>query len=474
MSNNPLDQLKKVVAAAQEVVQDPRNMQPPGVGSPVAYYLHDKAKFVFKGRNSDSWNAETIGRYVAHLTNVHEGWGLGPKTIARMTVYAESHMKIDYMGQVAGKREGFFEENGLRFLVTRGVNLIKPEEGRWDLLRKVLWLAFAASETPEIGAAQLTHLYSWLRRSYASLDAGVVTNQQALLILGARNSGKSFIQHKIITPILGGQEVKAFDYFTGRTDFNGEFLEATHLFFDDNRMMSDRQSREAFAGRVKEFTVPVGVTRYHGKGEKALSLRAMHRVTGAANLDAADLRALPEISESLGDKISMLRASPFEMPVPNKEICERIRVEEQLEAELPAFIWWLMNVFQIPAPDKGDEAEATRFGFASFKHPELVAAVKSESAEAGLMDIIDMHYFRPINESIAGVAKTPFKEICVSRRELRNELLGSDVRFVAARARQLVWHESSLLPMLKVLDGGRVKHSRKGWVIVPPPDEEEV
>ena len=471
---DPLTALKKAVAAAQEVVLDPSTMSEPGPGSPLAYYLHEKSKFVFMGAGSDSWNVMDIGRYNAHLSNRNQGFGLGPKTVLGIPCYCEKNLKIDYVGQVAGKREGFFEENGTRFLVTRGVRLLKPEEGRWDLWEKILHLVFAASESPEVGQAQLTHIHSWLKRSYMSLVAGVVTNQQALIILGNADSGKSLIQHKLITPILGGQEVKAFDYFTGRTDFNGEFIEATHLFCDDNRMMSDRQSRESFAGRIKEFTVPVGITRYHAKGATAVSLRTMHRVSVMQNLDTADIRSLPELSHSLGDKISLLRASSFMIPVPNREICERIRVEEQLEAELPAYIWWLLNVFQIPAPAEGEEAEATRFGFASFKHPELIAAVKSESAEAGLLDIIDMHYFRAVNESLPGVTGVAFKEMNVSKRVLRDDLLGSDNKFVANRARQLIWHSSALHPLLKALesDSGRVKKARRGWTIQPPSEED--
>lgn len=109
---DPLTALKKAVAAAQEVVLDPSTMTEPGPGSPLAYYLHEKSKFVFMGAGSDSWNVMDIGRYNAHLSNKHQGFGLGPKPFLVFPVTARRTSRSTTLVRWQGSERGFSRKMG--------------------------------------------------------------------------------------------------------------------------------------------------------------------------------------------------------------------------------------------------------------------------------------------------------------------------------------------------------------------------
>lgn len=77
----------------------------------------------------------------------------------------------------------------------------------------------------------------------------------------------------------------------------------------------------------------------------------------------------------------------------------------QLEAELPAFMHWLLNVYEIP------DALYGRFGVQHFQHPDIRAVLFDLSAEATLMEQIERTCFNMVTGFWHGTASDLFSEL---------------------------------------------------------------
>lgn len=55
---------------------------------------------------------------------------------------------VGYSGALAGRPEGFYEENGLRLLVTSSPQIIEAQEGGWDMLNTFLTNLLAGPDEP--------------------------------------------------------------------------------------------------------------------------------------------------------------------------------------------------------------------------------------------------------------------------------------------------------------------------------------
>jgi hypothetical protein len=129
---------------------------------------------------------------------------------------------VSYVGPLAGRALGYFDENGTPFLVTSSPSFITPASGEWktidQLFKNLLW-----GDAEPCGKEQQTVFFGWLQISFKAVRAGKFQPGQALAFAGPIEAGKSLTQ-KLITLILGGRSAKAAPYLQGRTDFNSELF----------------------------------------------------------------------------------------------------------------------------------------------------------------------------------------------------------------------------------------------------------
>lgn len=104
---------------------------------------------------------------------------------------------LDFAGPLSGHKRGLLKINGRQVLVTRSYELIKPRQGDWSTLDKFL--------TGLLGEKQSAIFSCWLKLAYEALSSDKRRPGQALFVAGPRNSGKSFLQNHVITPVLGGR-----------------------------------------------------------------------------------------------------------------------------------------------------------------------------------------------------------------------------------------------------------------------------
>jgi hypothetical protein len=320
----------------------------------------------------------------------------------------QDYRDVQYSGALAGRKSGFYEENGVRLLVTSDPKLIAAVKGEWPTLKAFVTNLVSGGNEPW-GDRQLSTLFGWLKIAIQALRVGQFQPGQALTFAGPVNCGKSLLQSGI-TEILAGRSAKAALFLQGRTDFNSELFGAEHLVLEDEAASTSHQARAMLGSQIKAITVN-RVHPCHGKRRDIVNLCPWWRLSISCNDRPDKLLILPPLSDDISDKIILLRSSSFVMPMPTETSDEKEAFWNVLKAELPAFLWWLEYVFEIP-----EALRSSRFGVVEFHHPELLAALDELSPSHALEELIDQaKIWGAVDESWEGTAL-----------ELRAALLNDD------------------------------------------------
>lgn len=288
---------------------------------------------------------------------------------------------IQYAGPLAGYREGFYEILGQRILVTRGPHFIEPKPGPWPLIQSLVEGLYKHADVD-----QTVYIYGWLQNAINSLRKGIRKPGQVLTFVGPPDCGKSFFQ-KRITHLLGGRVAKPYQYMTGSTPFNGHLFGAEHLMIEDEVANTHIHARMTMGGKFKEFTVN-DVQNCHAKNRQALSLEPLWYVTNSLNDTGEDLLILPPITDSIADKITLLKAAPYKLPISTASTEESNLYVKSFQAEFPQFLYFILNEFVIPS-----HLVSNRFGIKHYHHPEILKELDGTAPEIKLMNMIDKTIF---------------------------------------------------------------------------------
>ena len=419
-----------------------------------AYYDLDRKEFLVENREG-IWISHNETQFKRHLRSI----GYSTKTADSLVSPAERVMldlidrkSVSYAAPLSGRRSGFYHEGGVRFLVTESHRLADPEEGG---IPNILAIVQGLLGGEDYGEQQVGLFLGWLRAAVQSLRAGIARPGQALAIAGPADCGKSLLQ-KIITVALGGRSAKAALFLTGRTPFNAELFEAEHLMLEDESMSPDIRSRRALADAIKAIVVNE-VHSCHRKQRTAVNLRPWWRLSISVNDDPEAMNVLPPLDDNIADKVTLLKARRFEMPMPGETLEERREFWATVEDEVPKLIHYLEST---ETPEKLVDR---RYGVISWHHPDLVEDLHQLSGEQHLLDLIDRAIFEsPTSGDWAG-----------THDELKAKLL--DDQGTSREAGKLLdWRNATgtLLGKLAKKKPDRVKEKRtaqkRTWVITPP------
>jgi hypothetical protein len=205
---------------------------------------------------------------------------------------------VEFSTPLAGYSKGVYSFDGRRVLVVNSPNIIGPTKGGWSTIRTLLVQMF--------GEFQLQYLYGWLQIAYTALVSGEFTPGQVLVLVGAADCGKSFLQNKIITPLLGGRSAKPYQYMTAQTSFNSDLFKGEHLIIADETPATDYDSRCAFGAGIKNI-VAEPMQRLHAKGKDAMMLEPFWRVSMSLNDEPENLMVLPPYNDSIKDKLILFK-----------------------------------------------------------------------------------------------------------------------------------------------------------------------
>jgi len=284
---------------------------------------------------------------------------------------------------LCGRHSGFYEESGIRYLVTNSPSFIKEQKGSFPTIERIL-----RGTLPD--EYELELFLGWVSAAMKDLRNGgrrcaLFRPAQSLFIAGTSGSGKSLILEKMIRPLLSGRMALADDYFKPNANgFNADLYEAELLALDDSPIpSSSHKKRYEFSEKMKSINVSSS-GRLEKKGVDATSIRPWWRFVRCMNDGESYLATLPLFDDGVEDKWILLHS-------PNKMshywpgyIAEK--VEEEIEKELNAFAFYLLHEHQVreECRDQGG-----RYPVRTYKNKNLLESIHEGSPEQTLMRHID-------------------------------------------------------------------------------------
>ena len=427
---------------------------------PEAYFDQLRNMFILRDASGEHM-LQNESQMARHLRLAGFSGKVGKNETASPVDYAlgfiQNKRNVHFAGPLAGYGEGMREFGGKRVLVTVGPKIIVPVEGNFETLKALF--------EGVLGEEQAVFFYGWLKVAFESLRRQEPRPGQALVFCGPADCGKSLIQN-LGTEILGGRAAKPYQTMTGGTAFNADLFGAEHLTVEDEQPSTDIRARRNFGNQIKMVTVNEW-QRLHAKHRDALMLKTLWRLTVSINDEAENLLVLPPLDDSVRDKMTIFHAkrpeAGFDTATPEK----RAAYWAKLTGELPAFLFWLTEEFQIPA-----ELSCTRFGIKGYLNPEIVQALSEQAPEVQLLRLIDACFFTPPVIIGGGqVTSANTGEIRMTAEEIASAMTGACSNVQHEARRLLSWNGAcgTYLGRLKILHPERVRRERSSqsrvWVL---------
>ena len=327
---------------------------------PEYYFLPDKNCYYAKNADGD-WmplkHADIITRLEQRGLSNRVPRGAPPGTVSEvraMTTRIQDYQSVSTVVELGWEPAGVRIVEGEKLLVTRGCTLRRAIQGKFEIIEELL--------VNMLGKEQLQYFYGWLHTAIAGLYKDEMRLYgQALVFCGPADCGKSLVQNRIITPLLGGRSGRPISWLSNASQFNSHLFRAVHLIMEDDNYETDHRSRQAFAASVKRITANVEQS-YHKKNLPEQTMKPYWRLSISLNNEENNLAVLPELDPSLEDKLIVFKCERNEMPVPTRGPGRTLEVA--IEEELPAFLHYLRHEHNITP-----EFASKRYGIKAFVHP---------------------------------------------------------------------------------------------------------
>lgn len=423
--------------------------------------------------SGEEWLPEP-GKGIARLlriNGVHTRGGAGRthSQADEVMQYVHDFRHVSFAGPLAGKKAGVFMLDGGRpVIVTNSFDFVEPAPGECPLHRKLLETVLRTDEID-----QTLWVYAWLKTSRATLKAGTARPAPWLVFAGPSNCGKSFIQHSVLSPMLGGssRHNDPRDWMFDRTQHNADLIGAEHLILGELPAGLDHESRSNLAEKMKQIVV----NRWHrvrAMNQDGFFLPVFWRASLSMNDSVERLKRLPPLSSDFADKVILLACESRQLPMPTDTDDDWLEFERALAMERAAFAHFIDNEFEIPESMRRTK-DAARYGFDGFHHPRLVASLFEQETESSLLYMIDGDLFT--GEGTRQCDGNTFKDSWGwSPSEKLAEILRESGRF-GNQARVLLKYPNACGLYLKKLSDKfpkrfESKHTNRGnlWLIRPP------
>jgi hypothetical protein len=347
-----------------------------------AYYDAERKEYLVQN-SGGRWLSLAEGGFKRRLRSMgykSKPEGAPVSEVESVMLELQDKRDVSFAAPLAGYESGFYEENGVRFLVTESPRLIIPQPGEWPTIRAFLDGLLASAGEPH-AVTQSAVFRHWLSRGVQTLYTRRFAPGQALAVAGPIDCGKSFLQNHIITPVLGGRAAKAALYMQGKTPFNGDLFSAEHLMLEDESSDTAISARLALASHLKQICVNE-LQPCHRKHRTIVNLKPWWRLTISLNDESERLLVLPPLADDVRDKIILLRATKFPFPMPMGTLEERHAFRDTLTREMPYFVHHLLNLRTPPA------WHDDRYGVKTWHHPGLVKALDELAPERHLWELV--------------------------------------------------------------------------------------
>tara|TARA_Y100000593_G_scaffold85341_1_gene162246 strand:- start:883 stop:2994 length:2112 start_codon:yes stop_codon:yes gene_type:complete len=308
--------------------------------------------------------------------------------------------------------------HGKKYLNTSRVRVMQPadEAQEWEVnfpfVAKLLMGVY--------GQKQLEYWLAWASRFYKGAYSGRPEAGHALFTIGDPGVGKTFINSGILGPLFGG-EVACGPFLMGETNFNSSLFERGIWTIDDRVPASDSKKYQHYTSTIKSIVANASFT-VDEKYQKAAYIPWTGRLSVTANYTQEDIRMIPELNESVKDKVMVFRGYSHDVTFgsrqENYETCQR---------ELPYFARYLLDL-DIPDELKG----SNRFGVESYINRQVEAYTLNNGPHAyflELLEIFEDDYFTgPLGENQWTGSATEFMKQLSCLDGANNFLKGVDAQ----------------------------------------------
>lgn len=282
---------------------------------------------------------------------------------------AKQEWHVHAAGAFAGYLKADTYQVGIdRVLITRNIPLVQPVLGNCDLTKEFLSLAFPKPD-------QVEAFHGWMQNAQNALRNGTPGDWkpgQCLVMIGDSGIGKTALQ-KLITNMFTGRGTDPALYMTDRTAFNTQMGVSEHWCLSDPRGKNSKD--RSFLGELKKSVADSDLP-WHSKGKDLITIPTFRRLTVSLNPDNEALQILQGMADSDLDKLIILDfEEPGVLRPDHKNGFKYPEWKKHLTAEIPAYLEWVINTFQVPTHMFHD-----RYGIV-FHNPDVEPAIAAASAD---------------------------------------------------------------------------------------------
>ena len=308
-----------------------------------------------------------------------------------LTVSAENG--VDYAGLIAGWKPGYYERDGTRYLISREIPPLSVASDFESLriscptLFRLIRGLFDGydDDNPDLKVRQSVLFLAWWRHTYVNLghrtgDMGL--RGLALVLAGDAGCGKTLLK-EFMKLSMGDKEAQPYRWFTGQEQFNGNLMQAPLWTVDDEQADTSFPARNHFGAKIKLCVANAGVP-FRGMHRDELTLYPFRRIIICVNREPERLMVLPPLVADVVDKMLVLKCYNNKVcnDLRNKTGAEKDAFFQTVVKELPHFLFWLSEVWKVPADMVG------RFGVPHYCHPEIERELFTLSPNQRLWDMI--------------------------------------------------------------------------------------
>lgn len=356
------------------------------------YYYHKGNNFYTRD-NLETWIHLDRTSLRSHLAEQgYRDTKLDGELLAPMDqVINNIQMDKNVMGVISGasgRHAGVYEENGERVIVTKSPTLMKPRRGQWSIIDQFLTGMLGGLDQKDI-------FYGWLSSGIKDLRnsgkrSAIWSPAQMLHIAGSKNAGKTLLLKVILTPLFGNRAACADPLFKKFPDtHNADTFGCELLYLDDSPVLeTSHQFRQEFGERIKSHVVGVGGGLREMR-QSRINIRPWWRFVRLMNLEPATLATVPPLDDGIADKLIIFRAeSMTDGPLGHRMGTPGWfdQLEKEMTTELPAFLHYLLNEFELPKHLKCPEG---RYPTISYIEPNIRDLLSEGSPETGVLYRID-------------------------------------------------------------------------------------
>ena len=298
----------------------------------------------------------------------------------RLLAFLLTERRVKGAGPMVNHPPGICWVNGHQILNTTTIRFLTPAVGpvatdQFPWIHSFLNGLFvqAGEERPA------DYFLAWLQRAYRAALDHEPRMGQAVFISGPAHNGKTLLVNHIIAGLLGGGHPNPYAWMVGDSEFNAELFDSYVWAIHDEEAPKNEGARKKFLQRLKGIVVNKSFS-YHPKFCQKLELEWVGRFIMTLNDDPASATALPEVIESIRDKLMFFATQQVHAQWPENKV-----IEELIASELPLFARWLLD--WIPP---SEVIEQSRTVVKSYLDEHLLRLSRQQTVHSYLAEVLDL------------------------------------------------------------------------------------